>query len=135
MSPEQQIRDLAARISVIAEAPGVSFIPTGRRPAHEGKDPTTGTGAVLLEELRRRARRANGPTQQRELIEWANREIRARTHTPPKPVRSPRQIVLEDFEGHGYMEVAKVLGVHYTTVWRWRVAAQRNGVNGRPQTV
>lgn len=129
---DQELRDLGAQISVIAEAPGVSFIPTGRH-AHEGKDPTTGSGEALLEELRRRAGRAHGPQQKRELVEWARREIRARTHTPPKRVRTPRQIVLQEFEGHGYMEVARVLGVHYTTVWRWRVAADRDGVSGREQ--
>lgn len=110
---------MAARISVLAEAPGVSFIPSGRH-MHDSKAPTTGTGQALYDQLWARVL-AGEPAYR--LVEWAEQQVRAVTHTPPMPHRSQKARVLEDYEGVDCKLVGELEGLHFTTVWRWRRAA------------
>ena len=123
---EQQLRQLAARISVIAEAPGCSFIPSGRH-IHESKDPTTGAGDTLSDAFQARLDSAgSSPYRLRELVEWTELQIKARTHSAPAPKRKLKDRVLEDYEGKSCREVAELEGnaVHFTTIWRWRQEAK-----------
>lgn len=131
---EQQLRQLAARISVIAEAPGVSYIPTGRH-VHESKDPTTGKGATLSDQFAARLRSAHGsPFRLRELVDWTEKEIKARTHSAPAPKRKLKDRILEDYEGVDCRIVSELesFAVHFTTIWRWRQDAGLDAA-GRPQ--
>lgn len=123
---ERRARKVLAEASILAEAPGVSFIPSGVH-AHETKDPTTATGMNLYDRIVRRLRTDRSL---RRAVEWAEAQLEAARVGPPVPVLNTKQQVLSQFGGDHYLKVADIVGLHGTTVWRWRVAAGLRGVDG-----
>jgi hypothetical protein len=129
---EQRARKVLAEASVIAEAGGVSYIPSGKH-AHESTDPTTGSGMAVYDYVSDllRAAEGRGPTSLRVALGKAERAVKDARKGKPKPVLDTKQMVLSQFGGDHYLKVADIVGLHGTTIWRWRVAAGLRGVDGR----
>ena len=130
MNLPPEARDLLAKASVVAEAPGVSFIPSGRH-EHDTKAPTTGTGTALLDRMRRRFEEAATPSKLAEEIAWARAELKSMTNAAPKPKWKFKERVLVEWEGHSCEAVAEAEGIHRTTIYRWRRDAGLNPSDGR----
>jgi hypothetical protein len=133
MDPEllARARRALAEASVLAEAPGVSYIPSGRH-AHESRDPTTSTGMAAFDYVAMVLRDGGGrgPRSFRDAVEKAERAVVAARKARPARLLTPKQIVLSQLEGESAAKAGEIVGVHRTTVWRWRTAAGRSGETG-----
>jgi len=121
-----EARTLLARASVIAEAPGVSFIPSGRH-EHDTKAPTTGTGMPLYDRMLHRFLTTNDMDT---AIRWAEAELHSTSHSAPPPRLTFKQRILIRWEGHSCEAVAQAEGIHRTTIWRWRREAKLDPADG-----
>ena len=119
----ERARAILAKASVLAEAPGVSYIPSGRH-AHESKDPTTGTGMAVFDYVTMVLRDAEGrgPRSMRDAVDRAERAVERMRHAP---TLTGRQKKLIDTEGLTCNAAALELSVNHVTVWRWRVQSGR----------
>ena len=121
---EKEARDLLAKASVIAEAPGASIIPPGSR-TYTSREPTGDPASSTYDYFRRLVERCRTDAE----LEWAIRKMRdelKRLHTPA-PRLSNKEIerrILVEFEGTDAAWVAHSLGVTLEYVCQVR---RRNG--------
>jgi len=145
-----EARTLIARLELVSHGTTTSYDSDGRGGAYDSRAPVTGhtraprpqpgvlsppmIGATDPEflVLRRRLANARTDTHVEAIIGVARRELNMAQKTPQRQRVDRKQIVLYEFEGEDYRQVAEVVGVHCTTVWRWRTAMDLQGVDGRP---
>lgn len=125
-----QARQLLAQASVIAEAPGVSFIPAGHGQSH-GSDPTTGTGGTVHDRVAHRIAGCHTDQDLQAAIDGCRHDIAHVRRARPRPKQKFRDRILVEWEGHHYRAVAQVTNTPPTTIWTWRDRAGLNPLDGK----
>jgi peptide subunit release factor 1 (eRF1) len=126
---ERRVRDVLARASVVAEAPGTSFIPSGHS-QHGPREPTTARGGHLVDQVQRKLASCRTTPELIDALDEAEQRIKDLRQTPPKPKRSFKQVILEDEEGQHYKEVGVRYNTPPTTIRQWRQDAGREPLDG-----
>lgn len=106
---------------LIAEAPGVSFIPSGRH-EHEFKAPTTGHGGDTFGYFAPQFANCNTDRDLEGFIgrlESTLEGIRKRPEAPK--VKTKNEVLYGCWSEHYYKAVASASGIGGTTIRRWRL--------------
>src|SRR5438045_1585546 len=122
MNPELLARayQLRAQASIIAEGPGVSFIPKGDR-EYESKDPTTGAGGDTFSLFAHRLAKCRSDHDLEGFIEALESELQAIRKRPVAPkVKTKMEVLYGCWSRDYYTAVARASGVGGTTIRRWR---------------
>jgi hypothetical protein len=126
---ERRVRRVVAVASVMAEAPGVSFIPSGHSD-YDHQEPTTGTGGNLVDRIRRRCESSSTERDLLRALDWAEEQIETTKRRTLPPSLPFRQRILIEWAGHHYKAVARVTSTPPTNIRRWREEAGLQPLDG-----
>jgi hypothetical protein len=134
---ERRLRHVWALASVLAEAPGASYVPSGHGQLGH-REPTTGAGGNLADRLKARLELCGpadgGPVAASEVcrvLRWAEREIEHATRRTLPEGMPFRQRILVEWYGEHYRVVSRATNTAPSTVRRWRKEAGLAPLDGR----
>jgi hypothetical protein len=133
-----EMQQLLNRARVISETPAAQLGTISRR--HPSSTPPPARAGITLQALHARfqaAIQSGSDSDAEQAISWAKRQLRLLTHGParhPETVTQRNYRILIEHEGRHYTDVGDIEQLHFSTIWKLRVADGRDGIYGRHKT-